>query len=255
MERGRRRTVMKEGWTGGLTAFYRIDGATKGAENIGVATGTNLNRRAAEARRQLFLARFKRILFAFPVATLLTAAGTMVAMWVGIQKIGPQQYDGWLLCLAGFGGLLVVTLQSWANHRRVKYDVTIALKYEQKFFKEYKTERLVGARAVLAVLNAAPGEERARASKNVEIEPVLDIWEDLGFLVHGDQISDEVAHHYFYHWMRMYVQPLQEHLAELGEKGAAEYKYTLMLFDRLRIVEAEEQGWGLFRRIRLTVHA
>lgn len=206
------------------------------------------NTRIFGAYCRLFFTRFKRIIFAVPIATTLTVVGTMVGIWLGSQKAPAPSGYHWLYYLAVLTGLLVVSLQTWINHQRLKYDVTIALKYEQKFFKESKPERLTAAKAILRVLDAKTEDERLQASKNSEIEPVLDIIEDIGFLVQCDQISDEVAHHYFYHWIRLYIQPLQQYFATLSREGAAEYKYTLLLFDRVRFIEGREKGWSYIRR-------
>jgi len=155
----------------------------------------------------------------------------------------------WLFVTVGALGLLVVVLQTWTNYHRLKYDVVgVALKYVDLFFKDSRTERLAAARAVLAVLDAQDEKHRKPASENKDIEPVLDIIEDLGFLVYGNQISDEVVHNYFYHWIRMYLEPLEENLRVLHATDKAEYKYTLRLFDRLRFIEAKEMGWGFFRQ-------
>jgi hypothetical protein len=200
------------------------------------------------ARVRLSYCRLKRLLFGFPIATLLVVFGAFISVYLSTKQV-----SNWLFFILGLVGLTTIAVQACYNYRKSKFDVTLALKYDDKFFVRSKPERLLAATAAKLVLNAKDDESYHRAAKNTDIEPVLDIFEDIGFLVHGDQISDEVVHHFFYHWIRMYVSPLEKYIIGLRSKEEAEYKYILPLFYRIRLIEAREKGRGFFGQLNFNV--
>ena len=113
-------------------------------------------------------------------------------------------------------------------------------------------QRLKAATALLNVLNAKSDKERLVASQNSDIEDVLDLIEDIGFFTDAYQISFQVAHHYFYHWVTLYTQPLEPYLLELKKNNQAKYKNVLPLFDRLRLIESRERRHSFIQSLDLT---
>jgi len=91
----------------------------------------------------------------------------------------------------------------------VTFDPTLALKYWDDFASSemYQTR----ARASKALEEHAKdlGNEDYH---NPDIDDVLDIFEDIGFYVRGDQLTPEVAHQELYYWIRGYYSTARPYL-------------------------------------------
>lgn len=74
-----------------------------------------------------------------------------------------------------------------------------------------------------------------------KVEPVLDFFETVGFYLEGGQISDEVVHHHFHHWMRGWYSNLKSYIDyyQKIENEEAAYINVRKLYDRVSLIEGE----------------
>jgi hypothetical protein len=72
------------------------------------------------------------------------------------------------------------------------------------------------------------------------VDDALDILEDVGFLMTGDQISPEVAHHYFFHWTRGYYNAAKEYLSAHEVRQPALWRHLAVSLDLTAEIEAEQ---------------
>ena len=208
-------------------------------------------RRSLSAFWVLSLARISRIFHSVAVTILLTVLGCLASVWVswkgGSKTVNVDLH--FLLFWGGLFGLLVVGLQTALNYRTSKYDVSLALQYSNIFFDDLKGKRFEAAKVVLQV--AKSDADKKKDVDILEVEPVLDVLEDIGFLVKHGRISDEVAHHYFSHWIQLYIQPIEWHLLESKKKGETRYNHLLLLYDRMRATEYEQGKYDFWSQLDL----
>jgi len=62
------------------------------------------------------------------------------------------------------------------------------------------------------------------------IDDVLDILEDVGFYVDGDQISPEVAHHHLFYWIRGYWFAAQPYITEKQQLEPTQWDHLGLLY-------------------------
>jgi hypothetical protein len=145
--------------------------------------------------------------------------------------------------VAGFAFLFFV-LHTIFRFRQLTYDTTWAEKLQERFDKLESDGVRANAAKILKDYHGHLTDKKNHA-KMTEIEPVLDFFEDLGFYVSGDQISPEVAHHYFYHWLRGYWIAAQKYINQYRRSEPKTYKYIEPLFKTLA---AKEYFWDKNKR-------
>jgi len=202
------------------------------------------------------LAKGRRILTAIPTADLLTViliivtVGTIGATLIGgnvTPQTMPYLWAAWKAAI-GTGIVLIVLLilKTRVEYKRRKYDYTLAFILDE-WFEKLELQRSEAAKVCKKYLDlkSQKGDMEKWGDIAVEerekVEPVLDFFEDLGFYLHGDQISDEVAHHHYYHWLLGYYSILESYIEFYqkhdpnGEPSA--YVWIEPLFNRLSEIE------------------
>jgi hypothetical protein len=101
----------------------------------------------------------------------------------------------------------------------------------------FESERLCKARATAAKQYK---EQKKYNAVTKEVEAVLDIFEDIGFYVMHDEISAEVAHHHFYHWIRGYVQTASDYIESYRREEPAAYEHCKYLLEKTAAVESKK---------------
>jgi hypothetical protein len=101
--------------------------------------------------------------------------------------------------------IALIIVKTYLEYQRNTYDPDLALKYVDEFFNRMKRERYEAAKCLLAYRDQLTQvEEKELAAELAVIDPVLDLLDDLGFFLKGDQASDKVLNHFFYYWIRGY---------------------------------------------------
>jgi hypothetical protein len=204
-------------------------------------------RRSVQAVWRIFVTTSYRLLAAFALVPFFTAFGLFFTIWFAGQSKDHPVDVRLLLYVAGFTGLGIISFQTFLNCRKSKYDVSLAITYVKILFEDSRTIRFIASEKVLLVLAEPDTKRKLELSHNVEIEPVLDILEDIGCLVHGGNMSDEVAFHYFSHWVVLYLEPLEVYLLSLKRLGKTKYCNLLPLLDRMRLVEISKTQRGVLK--------
>jgi hypothetical protein len=203
--------------------------------------------RSVYTTRRIFSAGLYRLMAAFAIIPFFTAFGLFLTIWFAGQSKDHPVDVKLLLYIVGFIGLGAVSFQTFLNYRNFKYDVSLAITYAKILFDDSKAIRFVASEKVLLVLSETDKKKKLELSRDVEIEPLLDILEDIGFLVHGGKMSDEVAFHYFSHWIVIYLEPIEAYLLSLKEAGKTKYCNLVPLLDRMRFIEASKTKKGILK--------
>jgi hypothetical protein len=69
------------------------------------------------------------------------------------------------------------------------------------------------------------------------VEPVLDFLEDVGMQLARNQISDELAHHYFFPTIQTYYLALGDYIREKQKSDKTTWEYIEPLYERTFLIE------------------
>jgi hypothetical protein len=171
----------------------------------------------AKLRRTVFSGGGK-ILFAF----LAMAGSYAVSLYTIFHNYQTVRGDTSMLIL-GLSlilliGALFLGLQWYAEYMKRTYDSTWALKFQSDFESPDMLKRRVDA--ATCILNNKDDLDKTdqRGDELCVIDWILDFFEDIGFYVHGMQISPEVAYHHFYYYIRGYWQWTEPYVKEWQKK-------------------------------------
>ena len=132
----------------------------------------------------------KNKLLRLAVATPVTGGALVILM---MFVTGPKVSV--IFAAVAVAGLFLLGLQTWANYYRQWYNPTLALKYQDMFC----APELMDAR------KKACRYYQKHKEWPIEVEDVLDVFDDLGFYVQTIHVSRDVLHQYFCWWVCGYV--------------------------------------------------
>src|SRR5689334_16022825 len=115
----------------------------------------------------------------------------------------------WGLTAGVLVGAVLLLVQMYSEYCRRTYDPNWAKRFDDLF----NSESMLKTRALAAASlrdNAAQLSHSSFVDSN--IEDVLDFLEDLAFYMRGDQITPEVVHHSYHHWIRGYYWTARDYL-------------------------------------------
>jgi len=170
---------------------------------------------------------------------------TLVAPFLGGNMTSENSPVVWMAFkVAVVVGLVLIGLlliKTRLEYRRRTYDPTLMLEF-QRIFDGLEDERDQAAKVCMTFLKTPEHERKWASVKKIDrekVEPVLDWLDDLGFFLHGDQISDEVIHHAFFHWIRGWYSNLEAHAkyCQEVENEKAAYEHIKPLLDRISEIE------------------
>jgi hypothetical protein len=183
--------------------------------------------------------RSKRVLFSMSAALAIALLGLIVTLVKTVHTRATNVQSAasssvWLWLLIGLlAGLLFFAIQASFEYRKRTYDPTWALKYQEDFYQEgFVKRRAAAATNILKHLRSA------NEPISSDVDDVLDFFEDLGFYCKGDQISPEVIHHHFYHWLRPYLQATESYVREKRTSDPAQWEHLEYLFGMVNSIEA-----------------
>jgi hypothetical protein len=196
-------------------------------------------------------AKIKRFVFSLSggysfvfLALLVTTAGFVRQVIQGASPAQNQSSDlRWLVpwvVLGLFLGFVFVSLQTWLEYRRRTHDPTWALKFQEQF-NSLDKQRAKASKCLLSNKDHLNDLEKYEHELS-HIDDVLDFFEDIGFYMGGDQISPEVVHHHFYHWIRGYWEASEDYVKAWQSKEPARWNHLKRLYDTITQVEVHESG-------------
>jgi hypothetical protein len=151
----------------------------------------------------------------------------------GNMPIYPS-YTWWIIALIVIVGGILIALQTWSNYRTQWYDPTLALKYSDIFWSQ----------DVIKQRKKAAEVYKKTKKWDSSVEDILDIFEDIGFYVKNGIMSKDIAHHFFYYWIRGYIQIADGYIKEYrsNPKQQTTYEHCVPLLEELSKVEANKMN-------------
>ena len=177
---------------------------------------------------------------AISVLTFLAIGGGVAATLVATKMNASLLVIAWIVAVSSFIiaiiliGLLL--FKTTLEYRFRTYDPATVLPLDRQFFNDMKEKQSKAAAICLQRLNNTQWKD----IKSVDdVDEVLDFLTDVGFYLRGGQISDEVAHHHFFHWIRGWYCALESYIKYFAEKNNedAPYRDVEALFQRTARVE------------------
>ena len=139
---------------------------------------------------------------------------------------GPHFLIYWLIG----GGAVLWCIQSYLMYEKRTHDPKLALEYQNLFDSKTmrRTKRPEAAKALRDYRDQKLNFDNL-ADRRVlrrKVDDILDIFEDIGFLVQGNQISPEVAHHYFDYWIQGYWRAAKSYIERERKEESAEWDHV-----------------------------
>jgi hypothetical protein len=187
--------------------------------------------------------KLKRLMLSIPIALGVASVGLSFSAAALLWSRAPQPNAPGLMIWISLGLLVALTflvIQTYLEYRRRTYDPAWVLKLQDMW--ESKEEARATASRIIQEHKDILGKIEEHESLLSPIDDVLDMLEDIGFYMHGNQISPEVAHHHFYHWIRGYWCGAQDYIKAWQTKEAARWQHLAELYDETSEVEVSIQG-------------
>lgn len=144
----------------------------------------------------------------------------------------------WLVAL----GLLFVVVQTRKRYQAITYHSKIVLDLVETWEEKLDKQRTIAAKCCLEFFKPQNGDwsNIKKQHPNARmLEDILNVFDDLGFYLYFNQISDELVHHYFGHFVLLYwLAGSDAYVADYRARQPAAYRYVEELFKRVRRVEA-----------------
>lgn len=134
--------------------------------------------------------------------------------------------------------LVLLVAKTCFQYQNRTYDPMWALRF-QTIFDDMQGKRQKAAQALLKH-NGDRKNVDAHMSELSDVDDVLDFFEDIGFYVKGGQISAEVAHHHFYHWIRGYWKASRNYIEACQEFEPARWVHICDLFETTCEIEISQ---------------
>jgi len=137
-------------------------------------------------------------------------------------------------------GLAFLIFQTLLEYRRRTHDPTWILRYQEQFDSSTMIEKRAAAADVLLSHKGKLAEIEENGDDLEVIDDVLDFFEDLGFYESGDQVSPEVVHHHFYHWIRGYWHAARPYIEAWRKRERTRWNHIEKLFEKVTAIESSE---------------
>lgn len=203
----------------------------------------------------LWRLKFERLLSAassVAFVLLIPAAALAISLLGKVQGSSERYPDkvvlivgvGWMITIALVAGvlaLIITIFETLGKYQRLTYEPSLAIKCVDAFDKMAGEERVAAAKALDTYREGGNLRKIKTLKRELEvIDPVLDQLDDVGFYVRGRQLSPEIAHHYFYHWLRGYYQAARTYIDEWQKEEPKQWEQIAWLFE---ITCQVEKGW------------
>jgi|tagenome__1003787_1003787.scaffolds.fasta_scaffold20671316_2 hypothetical protein len=131
--------------------------------------------------------------------------------------------------------ILLLAFQMRAEYRRRTYDPTWLVRFTDEFHGEEMESIRCEASKFLKMNAAQPAGEASS-----ELSKLFDFFDQVGFLLQGDQISAESAHHAFHHWIRGYWPVARDYISTAQAKeGSSLWEFVEVVFDMTTQIERQ----------------
>ena len=139
-------------------------------------------------------------------------------------------------------GALCVIVQTRKRYQAITYNSELILALVEIFEENLQDQRAIAAKSCFEFFTSNDGNWSLIKSQRPNarlIEDILNLFDDLGFYLHFNQISDELVHHYFGHFVLLYwLAGSDAYVREYRAREPAAYIYVEDLYKSVRRVEA-----------------
>lgn len=186
-------------------------------------------------------------------ATVVVAGGSLIGAIIGglfalvAVAVGsaPSTVPSWVIPIALFtvftviGAVVAASFQAWSEYQRRTYDPAIIFRFDDRFgSQDMRVARANAAR----ILKSNQGKLRDTNPAFAGIDDVLDFFDDLGFYVRGHQLTPEVTHHTFFHWIRGYYVAARDYIEVAQREEPLQWENIRELYETMGEIEAERTG-------------
>jgi hypothetical protein len=185
-----------------------------------------------------------RIRRAFASGSPLLFAGALAITSVSVAVFKPSASDSssisssisTIFLVAVLAGVILLSIQVFFEYRRRTYDPTWAIKFDEMF----DSGEMKNARAASAAYLRDKCDELDRSDLScADLDDIFDFFENIGFYMHRDQITPEVAHHFYHYWIRGYYSAGCRYVDKARRKEPARWEFVKILFDATNEIEDE----------------
>lgn len=168
------------------------------------------------------------------------ASGSPILFLGGTALVGAATQlaakANWGLLIGIVVGVILVLTQMYFEYRKRTYDPSIAFKFDDIF--NGSEMRPIRSKAAMFLRDEATKHNLAYA-RSGDVDDILDVLEDLGFYVIGDQLSPEVAHHAFHYWIRGYFSATRPYVEEAQKNTPSQWENISRLLDITYEIDSE----------------
>jgi len=198
--------------------------------------------------------RLKRGLLSVQPRLVLTAVGLFVAAIFSLARTMPREVDNmpttvpesafscnfapWMasaLWVAFVVVMIILGLSAYFEYRRRTHDWVLVFNFVETF------EKLHRGKAASFLLDKSKGASDECSA----LDDLLDLFEDIGFYLKGDQISSEVVHHTFEYWIRIYCQKAESYIRDKRRTEPLVWGHLDFLLNAVSRIEIRRRGGGL----------
>lgn len=177
------------------------------------------------------------------VPAFLALLGMFLTNWGGKAVLSPSLPPRFVML--GLIGLLFLGIwQTYVRYQRETYNPTFAIRLYDDWRERGMERDRASAASALKKYQGRLSEIDELRDDLAPIDLVLDHLDMLGFLVHGNQISPEVAHQYFFDWVRGYWLTARPYISAVRSRPGQRSMWERIepLYKELCAVDEEKQS-------------
>ena len=151
-----------------------------------------------------------------------------------LRRVWPFLTGGVLL------GVFFWIYQAYAEYKRQTFDPELAIKYDLRWKGAEEIRKVAAARLLERRAQNTLTKLDYKPDELADIDDALDIIEDIAAFVHNDQMSPEVAHHFFFHTARGYWNAARPYIEVMQAQEPALWRNLPRLMLLTGAIEAEQ---------------
>jgi hypothetical protein len=204
-----------------------------------------------DPEKDMRIARLIRWCYSFPSDAILAAisSGAAILAVAATLAVPKMENHPWaigfmvVVMAVSFGVLclmiVLMGIRTYLEFQRRTFDVSTILPLVQEYESAgMETKFTLAARKTLEIITYGDWQG---LNDVTDVEPVLDFLEDVGLQLARNQISDELAHHYFFPIVQAYYLILKDYIEANRKKyGTATWEYIEPLFERTFLIEKKK---------------
>lgn len=187
-------------------------------------------------KTRLLLIRFRRLLASLsePIFPLLTLFAGVVALIVDREH---EITNPTLLYVLVAIALIVWLAQSFFAYRRRTHEPQLVLRFQDTWESDQGHTLRKRAGKAMQKLKGQLADIDSHERALSDIDEALDVLEDVGFYMFGDQISPEAAHHHFFYWISGYWHCARDYIDAIRKADPTRWENLGQLYETTLAIE------------------